>query len=88
MNNKMIKEIIEQKKEMKKAGYDLNNMFLVLNANKFKKNKFTFLGFSIIYSEEIKVPYCFVEYKSKKLSYSFVRGVESEVRKNDYKRKW
>ncbi len=76
MSKRIIKEITEYKKEMKKRKKDTSNMFLVLNENIFKKKKFTFLGFSVIYSNNIGVPYYFIEFKSKKLSYNFIRRLE------------
>lgn len=75
----LIEQVIEFKKEMKTQKRDYSNMFLVLNSNIFKREKFTFLGFSVIYDDNMKLPYYFAEFKSKKLSYEFVRRVEKDV---------
>lgn len=79
MNKKIIKEITEYKKEMKKRKKDMSNMFLVLNEDMFKKKKFVFLGFSVIYKANIGVSYYFIELKNKKLSYDFIRRIERNV---------
>jgi len=66
VNKKIIDEIVKYKKEIKGLGYDFSNIFLVLNKNKFKNNKFELLGFSVIYEDIEEKEFIFKEFRKKK----------------------
>lgn len=55
----LIKNIQNDKKELKKQGYDLKRLYIVLNENIFKRECFTIENFPIVYSKDIDKPYCY-----------------------------
>ena len=50
---------------MRDLNYNLENIFLVLNENVFKRKKFEICGFPVIYDKNVAVPFCFIEFKRK-----------------------
>lgn len=59
MDRRIVDQIQADRNEMKKMGYDLENIFLVLNESLFKKDNFQVCGFSTIYEKDLDKPYYF-----------------------------
>ena len=47
------------------SDINLNNLFIVLNENKYRSNKFTHRGYSIIYSNDLCNNFRFIEMPSR-----------------------
>lgn len=59
MDKKFYEKMQQEINEMKKMGYDLNRIVIVLNEKRFKKEKFEILGLSVTYSDKIDKPYIY-----------------------------
>lgn len=71
MKKELIKEIdecIDSIQEQVRKGIsniNLKNLFIVLNEKKYKSNKFTHRGYSIIYSYDLCNDFKFIEMPSR-----------------------
>lgn len=71
MKKSLIKEIdnyinyIQKQVKYGISNINLKNLFIVLNERKYKSNKFTHRGYSIIYSNDLCNDFKFIEMPSR-----------------------